>query len=107
MMSIAVKLDVTALLEQENRLLQVHPMADQHLELSYSDGTRYCVDMKPYIRLGTPAAALGDPRIFATVRLARRGLAIEFEGGVDFCADALRLDAELELHGMTRADVEG
>lgn len=105
-MSIAVKLDIEAILHLENRLTAVHAADDSQLELHYSDGTDYRLNMQPYMRVGTPAAALGDPLIFESVRLARQGRAVEFEGGIDFCADALRLDAELQLHGLTRDDLK-
>jgi hypothetical protein len=105
MMSIAVKLDVEALLQLDNVLASVRALPDLKLELLYADGSVYTLDMKFRIRAGTPAAALWDERIFNSVRIARRGRAIEFEGGIDFCADALRVDAELELRGLTRADL--
>jgi hypothetical protein len=41
-------------------------------------------------------SALADKAVFSAVKVAHDGIAIEFPGEIDFCADALRIDGEIQ-----------
>ena len=60
------------------------------LHLTYSDGVVIVVNLQPVIERGGVFAALADPEFFAQVTLGERGCYIEWNGAIDFCADALR-----------------
>lgn len=73
-------------------IVQVKPEAHYRLRLTYSDGAVIVVNLTPLIEQGGVFAALADPQFFAEVTLGERGRHIEWNGTIDFCADALRRD---------------
>ncbi len=70
---------------------------DYKLHLIYSDGERVTVDFKPIIERGGIFQPLATPQFFSQVSIGERGRYIEWPGGIDFCADALRLEGQLDL----------
>jgi Protein of unknown function (DUF2442) len=71
-------------------ITQVIPEADHCLRLTYLDGVEIVVNLKSLIEQGGVFTALADPLFFAQVTLGKRGRYIEWQGQIDFCADALR-----------------
>ena len=66
---------------------------DNCLTLMYRDGERITVDFKKVIDRGGVFAKLADPTYFRQVTVGPRGRSIEWPGELDFCADALWLEA--------------
>jgi Protein of unknown function (DUF2442) len=80
------------------RIRKVEPLPDFVLRLTFDDGWSGTVDFAPVIAKGGMFTFMGDPAAFATVQIGERGrslLWIDPKGEeVDFCADALRMQAE-------------
>lgn len=74
---------------------------DYKVRLLYSDGIVEIVDFKPVIARGGVFAALLEPDLFSRVSVGERGRYITWPGELDFCADALWLEA----HGDGSNDV--
>ncbi len=66
------------------------------LRVTYDDGQTITVDFDPVIRQGGVFAPLADPAFFARAAVDPRGRAVSWPGEIDFCADALWLQA----HGI-------
>jgi len=77
-------------------IVAVYALPDSHLRLVYEDGAEYTLDFRAIVARGGVMAALRDDAVFSRVRVAHDGIAIEFPGEIDFCADALRMDAEAQ-----------
>ncbi len=71
-------------------ITQVRPEPNYRLQLTYSDGAEIVVNLETLIERGGVFTALADPQFFAQVTLGERGRHIEWNGMIDFCADALR-----------------
>ncbi|MBD0318975.1 MAG: DUF2442 domain-containing protein [Gemmatimonadetes bacterium] len=69
------------------------PAPPAALDLAFADGTAARVDLGPQIAMGGVFSALSDPRVFSRVEIGEGGRFLEWPGGVDLCADALRLAA--------------
>ncbi len=67
---------------------------DNHLCLTYTDGVVIVVDFKPLIAQGGVFAQLSDPDYFSQVLVGERGRYVQWPGDLDFCADALWLEAQ-------------
>jgi hypothetical protein len=91
----------------DNRITDLIVSGASSLRATYSDGAVFDIDFSALLRSGGVMRPLAEPNIFSQVQIIRNGRALEFLGHLDFCADALRLDAELALRGLTREDVEG
>ena len=76
-----------------NVISRAIPEHDYTVRLVYSNGETFAADFKPLIRRGGVLAALHDPEVFGQVSVGEGGRYIEWPGGVDFCADALWLEA--------------
>ena len=74
-------------------ILQASPLPDHKLNLVYSDGESVIADFAPLIAMGGVYSALANPGYFAQVSVGERGRYIQWPGELDFCADALWLDA--------------
>jgi hypothetical protein len=81
-------------------ITHVLPAPPAALDLTFADGTAARVELGPEIARGGVFLALRDPQVFSGVRIGEGGRFLEWPGGVDLCADALRLAA---IHG---ADTE-
>lgn len=71
-------------------ITHVIPEPSYRLRLTYSDGAVIVVNLQSLIEQGGVFTALADPQFFAQVTLGERGRYIEWNGAIDFCADALR-----------------
>ncbi len=80
---------------------------DYKLHLVYSDGTLVTVDFKPIIERGGIFQPLVDPQFFSQVSVGDRGRYIEWPGGIDFCADALRLEGQLDIPAESSTSLAG
>ena len=83
------------LLEQENIIVSAQPLPAHCLRIEYKDGDSYTIDFSGRIESSGALSPLADPQVFCAARITDEGRLIEFPGGIDFCADALRVDGEL------------
>lgn len=74
---------------------RVVPRPDHEVLLYYSDRVQIVVDFDPVISRGGVFASLAARDIFAQVTVGEGGRYIEWPGGIDFCADALRKQGRL------------
>jgi hypothetical protein len=76
--------------EKQPRVVQVKPLDDFQVELSFNDGTVGVLDLKGWIvGRGGIFEPLKDPAFFKQVRLSQTGGTIEWPGGIDLCPDVL------------------
>lgn len=100
--STPTKLDIQQMMYgQENIIVSATVLRAGILRLAYSDGRVYELDMRPLFTQSPLLAELARPDVFDAVALAAGGRVIEFPGELDFCADSLRVDCELQLAGIT------
>jgi hypothetical protein len=76
------------------RIQHVQALPDYHLRLVYEGGSEVVVDFAPIVSEAGVFAPLADPALFAQVSLGDRGRSICWPGEIDFCADALWLQAQ-------------
>lgn len=67
---------------------EIRNIENLQLELKFSDQNSGVIDFKPIAKTGV-LLRLNDPKYFKSVKIVRNGRAIEWPGGIDFCADAL------------------
>ena len=79
--------------------VEVKPLTDFRIWLSYEDGTEGTVDLSDVAGRGV-FAAWNDPAFFRSVRLGSHG-AIEWGASIDICPDAMYL----RLTGKSPEDV--
>ena len=71
----------------------IEPQPDFKLKIEYSNGDLLVSDFEPLIRQGGVFTALGDPDFFAQVQICEDNRYVQWPGDLDFCADALWLEA--------------
>lgn len=71
----------------------VKPERPSRLRISYDDGQTIEVDFAPTIARGGIFTALADWDVFEKVRPDARGRSVCWPGEIDFCADALWIEA--------------
>jgi hypothetical protein len=80
------------------RLVSAEPIGGYRLRLRYSDGFVGEVDFSATVARSGIFAFMGDPDRFEKVQVAHAGSAllwVDDQGDdIDFCADALRMQAE-------------
>ena len=74
-------------------IVQAIPLSEYKVSLIYSDGESVIVEFEPLIAMGGVYSALSDPGYFAQVSVGEHGRYIQWPGELNFCADALWLDA--------------
>lgn len=74
-------------------ITRVVPAPPAAVDLTFADGTAARVDLGAQIAKGGVFGALSDPVVFSRVVIGEGGRFLEWPGGVDLCADALRLSA--------------
>lgn len=84
------------MLDQLRTITSVHAEPARRLRVTYSDGQTIVVDFEPVIRQGGVFAPLANEQIFAQAALGPRGRSVCWPGDIDFCADALWLEAQQE-----------
>lgn len=67
---------------------------DGCIRIAFADGYTGVVDLNPLIRKGGIFARLADPELFRRVEIGLGGRYLQWPGGIDLCADALRIKAE-------------
>jgi hypothetical protein len=77
----------------DNRIERLEVTSAFKLTAIYRDGMQVNLDFSELLAAGGVMDPLRDATLFAQVKIVRNGRAIEFPGNVDFCADALRLQA--------------
>jgi hypothetical protein len=69
------------------RIAEARPLNDRKVEITWKDGCRKTVDLKPALASRRQYIALRtDDTLFATLRVSEYGDAIEWENGLDFSA---------------------
>ena len=68
------------------KAIDVKPIEDYVLEITFNNGERKKFDVKPYLKF-KPFSELEDVKKFKKVKIA--GLSIEWENGADICPDEL------------------
>jgi hypothetical protein len=95
------------------RVTRVKYLHDYVLELTFSDGTRGCVDWRQRLDQADPDgifAPLRDPDYFAQVELWPEAGTIRWPNGADICPDVLHSAAtgaplpDFKQHGTAQAD---
>jgi len=76
------------------RILKVTVLTNQRLNLLYSNSESVVVDLGRVIRVGNLAAALADESFIRKVKISHGGGALLWPNGLEFCADALRMQGE-------------
>lgn len=74
-------------------ITRVMPAPPAVLDVAFADGTAARIDLGPQIAKGGVFSALNDPGVFSSVEIGEGGRFLEWPGGADLCADALRLAA--------------
>ena len=81
-----------------NRIVAVEVLEFPVVKLTYSDGFTAVLDFSEKISWGEAMLPLRDPEVFKTAHVGSGGASLEWIGPggeeIDFCADALRLEAE-------------
>jgi hypothetical protein len=93
--------DIQSLMDgRDNRILVAEPRTRHRLHLEYADGSQYDLDMTPLLAKGGVMQPLTEDAVFAQVKVILNGRAIAFTDEIDFCADSLRVDCELQRAGF-------
>ena len=71
----------------------VEPQPDFKLKIEYSNGDLLTSDFKPVIDQGGVFVPLADPDFFRQAKIGEHGRYVQWPGELDFCADALWLEA--------------
>ena len=70
-------------------ILQIEPLSNNRLSLSFDDGKVGILDMNETISMGGIFSKLADPSFFAQVQISEDKRYIQWGKELDFCADAL------------------
>ena len=81
-----------------NRIVAVEVLSFPVVKLTYSDAFIAVMDFSEKISWGEAMLPLRNPEVFKTAHIGSGGASLEWFGPggeeIDFCADALRLEAE-------------
>jgi len=81
-----------------NRIVAVEVPKFPVVKLTYADGFTAIMDFSEKISWGDAVQPLRDPELFKTAHVGSGGASLEWVAPngeeIDFCADALRLEAE-------------
>jgi hypothetical protein len=84
--------------ELGQRIAKVEVPEFPRVRLTFADGFIATLDFSSRLEIGKAFAQLRDPTFFATAHIGANGASLEWittEGDeIDFCADALRMEAE-------------
>lgn len=84
------------MLDPLHTIQSVEPERPHTLGITYDDGLVVSVDLEPVIGKAGVYAPLADWAIFRQAKPDSRGRAIVWPGDVDMCADALRIEGEMQ-----------
>ncbi|MDJ0518273.1 MAG: DUF2442 domain-containing protein [Trichodesmium sp. MO_231.B1] len=76
------------------------------LRLIYSNGSEIIVYFQPIISQSGVFAPLSNPEFFSQVKLGEDGRYIEWNGGIDCCADALWFEAHPNDNLLSLSSIE-
>ncbi|MCH8806060.1 MAG: DUF2442 domain-containing protein [Planctomycetes bacterium] len=82
------------MLDRLRIIREVHPQRPARLRLTYDDGQTITVDFGPVIQGGGVFTPLADWDVFSRAQPDSRGRSVCWPGDIDFCADALWLQAQ-------------
>ncbi len=75
----------------------------RRVRITFADGFAGVVDLTPLIEKGGTFSGLDDPETPSRVKIGGGGRFLVFPGGIDLCADALRLDADRAPRSAARS----
>jgi len=73
------------------RIIEVKALSGHRLAIRYDDGLNVIKDLNHVIEIGNLAAALADESFLRQVQITERGRSLLWPNGLEFCADALRI----------------
>ncbi|MBA2671806.1 MAG: DUF2442 domain-containing protein [Gemmatimonadetes bacterium] len=76
------------------RLTAAVPEPERRVALTFADGFSGRVDFNPLIARGGVYAPLAEAAFFSQLRIGEGGRTLEWPDKLNFCADALRMQAE-------------
>jgi hypothetical protein len=82
------------MLDRLRTIREVQPERPSSLRIVYDDGQTIVVDFAAIIRQGDVFAPLADWETFQKARPDARGRSVCWPSDIDFCADALWLEAQ-------------
>ena len=87
--------------EEHLRIDAIQSAETPVLVVSFSDGIDRRVDLSETIARSKWFRALAEQTTFETVEIINDGRALQWITGADYCADALRILADKQYHGLT------
>ncbi len=84
----------------------VKATAGYRLHIVWADGSETGVDLSGVLARFEPFAALRDEKMFGTAKPVDRGLAIEWDNGLDYAAVRLREIADIQAEAAVPMDAE-
>ncbi len=82
------------MLDQLRRIREITPERPSRLRIIYDDGQAIDVDFASIISRGGVFTPLADWEVFEKARPDSRGRSVCWPGEIDFCADALWIEAQ-------------
>jgi hypothetical protein len=70
-------------------IVHIEPLNDYRLRLSFDDESEGVIDFSEKIKIGGIFKKLADNNFFRHVTISSDARYIQWEDGIDFCADAL------------------
>jgi hypothetical protein len=86
---------------QQQIVRRITANADFTVSIEFDGGLKGVVDFKPLIQQGGVFKSLGSPLVFRRVKIGEHGRFIVWPGELEFCADALYLDAAKGMGSQT------
>ncbi len=72
-------------------IISVKVLQGYRLEMTYNDGVIAVKELNPLIQRGNLYGALADETFLRQVQITERGRSLLWPNGLEFCADALRM----------------
>lgn len=82
------------MLDRLRVIREVHPEQPSRLRIVYDDGQSIVLNFAPIIAKGGVLESLAEWSVFKQARRDARGRSVCWPGEIDFCADALWLEAQ-------------
>ncbi len=86
------------------KIIVLEVLPEFRLKLTYANGKTIEINFESKIQKGTVTEPLLDREFFKQAKLASGGRAIEWPGGVDFCADSLWFEGSGEVNPFVESE---
>ena len=86
------------------KIIAFEVLPEFRLKLTYANGKAIEINFESKIQKGTVTEPLLDRGFFKQAKLASGGRAIEWPGGVDFCADSLWFEGSGEVNPFVESE---